>query len=116
MFRLLGLGIMLFAAASTAMAGGHYVEVWNPPEARVGKPHCAVAARRPAGGRHIVPHAVKARARPAPAPVARLVAKSDRREGVPAHVPDMSEIPRQITPEGNVLRVDFRGVKPEVTR
>ncbi|WP_168793303.1 hypothetical protein [Paraburkholderia aromaticivorans] len=116
MFRFLGLGTMLFAAASTAMAGQHYVEVWNPPEAQAGKPHCAVVACRPAGSRHIVPHAVKARARPAPAPVARLVAKTDRRENVPVHARDMSEIPRQITPEGNVLRVDSRGITAEVTR
>ncbi|REE19616.1 hypothetical protein B0G71_2718 [Paraburkholderia sp. BL27I4N3] len=116
MFRFLGLGIMLCAAASTAMAGEHYVEAWNPPEARVGKPHCAVVARRPVASRHIVPHAMKARTRTAPAPVGRLVAKSDRRESVPAHAPDMSEIPRQITPEGNVLRVSSRGVTPEVTR
>ncbi|PRX98209.1 hypothetical protein [Paraburkholderia sp. BL25I1N1] len=116
MFRFLGLGIMLCVAASTAMAGEHYVEVWNPPEARVGKPHCAVVARRPVASRHIVPHAMKARTRTAPAPVGRLVAKSDRRESVPAHAPDMSEIPRQITPEGNVLRVSSGGVTPEVTR
>ncbi|RKR46203.1 MULTISPECIES: hypothetical protein [unclassified Paraburkholderia] len=116
MFRFLGLGIMLCAAASTAMAGEHYVEVWNPPEARVGKPHCAVVARRPVASRHIVPHAMKARTRTAPAPVGRLVAKSDRRESVPAHAPDMSEIPRQITPEGNVLRVSSGGVTPGVTR
>lgn len=116
MFRFLGLGIMLCAAASTAMAGEHYVEVWNPPEARVGKPHCAVVARRPVASRHVVPHAMKARTRTVPAPVGRLVAKSDRRESVPAHAPDMSEIPRQITPEGNVLRVSSGGVTPEVTR
>jgi hypothetical protein len=35
---------------------------------------------------------------------------------VPVHAPDMSEIPRQITPEGNVLRVDARGMTAEVTR
>ncbi|MFM0124678.1 MULTISPECIES: hypothetical protein [unclassified Paraburkholderia] len=116
MFRFLGLGALLFAVASTAMAGAHYVEVWNPPEARASMPHRAVVAHRPAGGRHIVPHAVKARARPASAPVARLVAKTDRRENVPVHAPDMSEIPRQITPEGNVLRVDSRGMTAEVTR
>jgi hypothetical protein len=116
MFRFFGLGTMLFAAVSTAMAGEHYVEVWNPPEARASMPHRAIVAHRPAGNRHIVPHAVKARARPTSAPVARLVAKTDRRESVPVHSPDGSEIPRQITPEGNVLRVDSRGMTAEVTR
>lgn len=116
MFRSVGLGALLFAAASTVMAGERYVEVWNPPEARASMPHRVVAAHRPAGSRHIVPHAMKARARPTPAPVARFAAKTDRRENVPVHVPDMSEIPRQITPEGNVLRVDSRGMRAEVTR
>jgi hypothetical protein len=30
--------------------------------------------------------------------------------------PDMSNIPRQITPEGNVLRVTSRGATAEVSR
>jgi hypothetical protein len=30
--------------------------------------------------------------------------------------PDMSQIPRQITPEGNILRVDSRRYKVEVSR
>jgi hypothetical protein len=116
MFRFLGLGALLFVSASAAMAGEHYVEVWNPPEARASMPHRAVVAHRLSGSRHIVPHAVKARARPAPAPLARFVAKAERRDNAPVHAPDMSEIPRQITPEGNVLRVGSRGMRGEVTR
>jgi hypothetical protein len=32
------------------------------------------------------------------------------------NVPDFSDIPRQITPEGNVLRVDSRNTAAEVMR
>ena len=124
MFRFLGLGAMLFAAASAASAGERYVEVWNPPEARASTPRRTVPARRPASGRHLVPRALKARARPAtvPAPAARLMAKADRRGGAgsegsaAARAPDMPIIPRQITPEGNVLRVGSGGIAPEVMR
>jgi hypothetical protein len=116
MFRFLSLGTMLFAVASTGMAGEHYVEIWNPPEARASMPHRAVAARRPASGRHSISHAVTVHAQRAPAPVAKLAARTDIREKVPVHAPDMSGIPRQITPEGNVLRVDARGISAEVMR
>lgn len=112
MFRLLGVSAMLFAVASTAMAGEHYVEIWNPPEARASMPHHAVAGRRLANGRHATVHAVTMHARRTPAPNAKLAAArtdADAREKAPAHTPDVSEIPRQITPEGNVLRVDSRG-------
>lgn len=116
MFRFFGLGAMLFAVASTGVAGEHYVEIWNPPEARASMPHRSTAARKQAPGKRVGPHAVTVHARRAPVPVARLAAKTDTRDNVPAHAPDMSEIPRQITPEGNVLRVDSRGVTAEVTR
>jgi hypothetical protein len=116
MFRLLSLGAALFVVASSGMAGEHYVEVWNPPEARSSMPHRAVAARRPTGGAHVAPHTVTLHARHSPATAAKLAARTDNREKVPARTPDMSEIPRQITPEGNVLRVDSRGITAEVTR
>ena len=116
MVRFFGLGAMLFAVASSGVAAEHYVEIWNPPEARASTPHRLSAARRPAPGKRVGPHTVTVHARRAPAPVTKLAAKTETREIAPAHVPDMSEIPRQITPEGNVLRVDSRGATAEVTR
>lgn len=119
MFRIFGLGAMLLTVASTGIAGEHYVEIWNPPEARASMPHRTAGARKAAAGRHVGPHAVAVHARRspvAPAAVPKLAAKADTRENVPVHVPDMTEIPRQITPEGNVLRVDSRGATAEVTR
>jgi len=41
MFRFLSVGAMLLAVASTGVAGEHYVEIWNPPEARHVKPPVA---------------------------------------------------------------------------
>ncbi|ASV99786.1 hypothetical protein CJU94_17560 [Paraburkholderia aromaticivorans] len=116
MFRFFGLGAMLFAVASTGVAGEHYVEIWNPPEARTGMPPRASAVRRPAAGKRVGARAVTVHARRAPAPVAKLATKTDMQENAPVHAPDMSGIPRQITPEGNVLRVSARGVKAEVMR
>ncbi len=116
MFRIFGLGAMLLTVASTGIAGEHYVEIWNPPEARASMPHRSAGARKPAAGRHVGPHAVAVHARRSPTAVTKLAAKTDTRENVPVHVPDMTEIPRQITPEGNVLRVDSRGATAEVMR
>ncbi|HZZ10065.1 MAG TPA: hypothetical protein VFE79_05195 [Paraburkholderia sp.] len=115
MFRLLGVGVVLAVAASSAGASEHYVEVWNPPEARGGMPHRVKTSHKPGNHRHYALRPAKAHVG-APAP--RLMAK--RRDlpdaQPPGNGPDMSGIPRQITPEGNVLRVDSRGVTAEVTR
>lgn len=115
MFRLMGVGAILFVVTSAANAGEHYVEVWNPPEARTGMPHRVKISHKAAIHRHVSLRTAKAHVGAQPP---RLLAKRhDVREDVPAaSSPDMSEIPRQITPEGNVLRVDSRGVTPEVTR
>lgn len=99
-------GLVVMGLASAALAGGHYVEVWNPPEARGGvvaaqtaRPGAATRnpkkRRRPgidtasAHRRHTVP---------------MTVAPSEQRASAAA-APTFDYIPRQITPEGNVLRV-----------
>ncbi|RDJ98535.1 hypothetical protein DLM46_32935 [Paraburkholderia lacunae] len=107
----------MMTLASTAFAAGVYTEVWNPPEARATAPHRASPAHKLAVHRHAVPHAVKVNARRAPTSAPKLMAKqSNLQKPVPPEEPDMSEIPRQITPEGNVLRVDSRGIAAEVSR
>lgn len=115
--RIVGLTVLMATFAPSAFAAGGYTEVWNPPEARTSMPYQVRAAHKPAVHRHVVPHAVKVRARRAATPLPKLVAKQkDTPRSVPASVPDMSEIPRLITPEGNVLRVDSRNMSAEVTR
>jgi hypothetical protein len=50
-------------------------------------------------------------------PTPALVAKQGHlRPTMPTEQPDMSEIPRQITPEGNVLRVTTRAASVGVVR
>ncbi|OAJ62821.1 hypothetical protein A6V36_20610 [Paraburkholderia ginsengiterrae] len=103
--------------APAAFAAGVYTEVWNPPEARAAAPHRVSAAHKLPVRRRVVPHAMKVHARRTPISAPKLVAKQRNiQKGPPAIEPDMSEIPRQLTPEGNVLRVDSRGMSPEVTR
>jgi hypothetical protein len=111
-------GLLAVALASPALAGDHYVEVWNPPEARgmaaVRPKQPAVSAHRPLKRRRVSISAAKPRhhrdavtAGPrVPAPVAASHAAT----------PTFDDIPRQITPEGNVLRVKGGQAHAEVER
>jgi hypothetical protein len=102
--------------APTAFAAG-YKEIWNPPEACAPAPHRDAAAHKLATRRHIVPHAMKVHSRRATLAAPKVVAKQSKmQKTVPADEPDTSQIPRQLTPEGNILRVDSRGTAGEVTR
>ncbi|MGF6573880.1 hypothetical protein SAMN05443245_6406 [Paraburkholderia fungorum] len=106
MLRVFGAGVLLLTIASSVSAGERYVEIWNPPEARIGAPtsksapktHGATVTSRNAG--KVVPRRVAdPLSRSAPvkhAPVAVVKKPS---------VPPSLYIPRVITPEGNVLRV-----------
>jgi hypothetical protein len=106
MLRFFGAGVFLLTIASSVLAGERYVEIWNPPEARMGAPaarcapktHGATVSSRNAG--KVVPRRVAD-------PVSRSV--SGKRAPVVVakkpSVPPSVYIPRVITPEGNVLRV-----------
>lgn len=98
-----------------ALAGAHYVEVWNPPEAhgKIGltQPVHQAPKRQPVSVRPVqrrLHHGVAA-----VAPVqSASIATVERR----AHEPRYQDIPRKMTPEGNVLRVDGRNARAEVER
>ncbi|UEP27667.1 MULTISPECIES: hypothetical protein [unclassified Burkholderia] len=145
MVRLFGCGLLALTFASTGWAAEHYVEVWNPPEAR------QPAARTPtphAGGKAVEKHASvqpKAAVKPhnrrvaqavkaaphhppaatvdapvAPRPVAqpapgRLTVMQPVAPDTP-HALNFSHIPRQYTPDGNVLRVGTNDRSAKVTR
>ncbi|QQJ96929.1 hypothetical protein JG536_15105 [Burkholderia ambifaria] len=150
MVRLFGCGLLALTFASTGWAAEHYVEVWNPPEAR----HPAARtsdARMPtahAGGKAVEKHASvqpKAAVKPhnrrvaqavkaaphrppaatveaplAPRPVAqpapgRLTVMQPAAPDTP-HALNFSHIPRQYTPDGNVLRVGTNARSAKVTR
>jgi hypothetical protein len=103
--------------APAAFGAGTYSELWSPPEARATTPHTVGTAHKPTVHRHAVPHAVKVHSRRTSPTASRLVAKQGNvQKTLPTDEPGMSEIPRQITPEGNVLRVRSRAASAQVIR
>ncbi|WP_175996603.1 hypothetical protein [Burkholderia stabilis] len=150
MVRLFGCGLLALTFASTGWAAEHYVEVWNPPEARqpaartpaaragadartgksaekhasatpkaVAKPHKRRVAQAVKAGSHRPP-AAAADAPAAPRPVAqpapgRLTVMQPAAPDT-THALNFSDIPRQYTPDGNVLRVGTHNRSAEVTR
>ncbi|AWU98972.1 hypothetical protein DM992_04935 [Burkholderia sp. JP2-270] len=148
MVRLFGCGLLALTFASTGWAAEHYVEVWNPPEAR--QPAARTPeARTPAAhaGKGAEKHASaapKAAAKPHKRRVAQTVKAASRRPPAAAEAPaaprpvaqpapgrltvmqpagpdathalNFSDIPRQYTPDGNVLRVGTHNRSAEVTR
>ncbi|KWA14139.1 hypothetical protein WT41_03360 [Burkholderia territorii] len=165
MVRLFGCGLLALSFASTGWAAEHYVEVWNPPEARSPAAHAPAhtpdarmpdtrtPAARPgadvhAGGKTVEKHAsVQPKAavklhkrrvaqavktaprRPAAATVDAPAAPRPVTQPAPGrltvmqpalpdtpHALTFPDIPRQYTPDGNVLRVGTRSRSAEVTR
>jgi hypothetical protein len=115
--RRLALALLTAALAPTAFGAGMYSEVWNPPEARATAPHRPTALHKLAVRRHVALHAKKAYSRRTLAPATKLVAKQGNVPKIlPQDEPDMSEIPRQVTPEGNVLRVKGHALSAHVVR
>ncbi|SOE66407.1 hypothetical protein SAMN05446635_2856 [Burkholderia sp. OK233] len=114
--KLVGCGLFLLACSSSAFAGERYIEIWNPPEARGGLSQGAGAPKSLTHKRR-VPHLVKTRAHRTPTTATKLAVKQGAADaGTRRVTPDVSEIPRLITPEGNVLRVDAHDSHVEVVR
>ena len=100
------LPVALLSLASSAFAGERYVEVWNPPEARM-------APTRPAAQKK-TGHKVAARKSPqtiakkvtdpAAANTARATPPASARVKVRPLDPN-TDIPRKIAPDGHVLQV-----------
>jgi hypothetical protein len=115
--RFWGCTLLLLSFTSSAFATEKYTEVWNPPEARDASLHRSTAGHKPARHMRAVQHIVTTRTHRMPAPAPKLAMKEhNARTGATAKAHDLSDIPRQITPEGNVLRVDSRNASAEVTR
>lgn len=123
MLRFLSSAAVLLAIASTSAAAGRYVEVWNPPEARLVKP--APKCKPKTGKTALLSHGS---ARVAPRRVAEALSKNAvSTSATPArHVVGepgrksasqrFIDIPRILTPEGNVLRVKNGGAPVYVVR
>ncbi|NTZ87042.1 hypothetical protein FCJ61_29645 [Burkholderia metallica] len=150
MVRLFGCGLLALTFASTGWAAEHYVEVWNPPEARqpAARTPTARAGADARTGKSAEKHASatpKAAAKPPKRRVAQAMKAGSHRPAAAATetpvaprpvaqpapgrltvmqpaAPDatraltFSNIPRQYTPDGNVLQVGTHGRSAEVTR
>jgi hypothetical protein len=118
MTRLARYSLFFLAITTPAFADAHYVEVWNPPEARGGvqpaypvqSVHKAPLHRR--ASVHVAHSQLHHRVVAATPAAKASVAAVGRR----AREPRYDDIPRQITPEGNLLRVDGRRAQAEVER
>ena len=115
MLRLMAASAMLLMFASGAQAGERYVEIWNPPEARLTAPTSAALAHRQPGARKTAKPKLSANGATKPAtrrvadPVPRMSA-GKRPTAVPQDrkaAPASLDIPRMIGPDGNVLRVNY---------
>ncbi|WCM24916.1 hypothetical protein NDK50_22420 [Paraburkholderia bryophila] len=116
MVKLVGCGLLLLACASSAFADEHYIEIWNPPEARGGL-HQGAGAPKTLTHKRRVPHLVRTQTHRTPSITTKLAVKPGTAgPGTRRVTPDVSEIPRLITPEGNVLRVDAHDSRIEVVR
>lgn len=104
-------GTLLCVLASTALAGEHYIEIWNPPEARTPSAHAANAGKKAHhGSKHKLASADKLTTRKVAEPAVREPAPTlPATPGAPARTAPgngtLPEIPPQIGPDGNVLTV-----------
>jgi hypothetical protein len=106
--RIILTGAVLCALASTAFAGEHYVEVWNPPEARIGGLHPPMSGKKGhskktvkhhlASADHVTPRRVAEPAVRAPAPVVPPAPTVNRH---PLIAPKMG-------PDGHILQVSYQ--------
>ncbi len=106
--KLVGCGLLLLAVTSPAFAGDHYVEIWNPPEARGGAHHDMAPAvpKVPKQHKRVAPRLVDAGVRPPAVEAAKPLARPHAATpDTPRAAPGTPEIPRLFTPDGNVLRV-----------
>lgn len=116
MIRLLGVGAMLLTVASTGVAGEHYVEIWNPPEAQLMHPPVGGKPRSDKTTAHSH-HPSKAIPRRVADPVAKTSPSARAGANLKKPVtPRPMDIPRIVTPEGNVLRVSDRNTSVLVIR
>ncbi|AJK50431.1 hypothetical protein bpln_2g24050 [Burkholderia plantarii] len=109
--KLVGCGLLLLACTSPAFAGDHYVEIWNPPEARGGAHHDSAAAKA-TKHKHVAPRLVDAGVRPPSidaAPKAGQTKPHALDHDLRRPAPGAPDIPRLFTPDGNVLRVGTHG-------
>lgn len=114
-------GTVLCVLASTALAGEHYTEIWNPPEARTPGVHPASPDKK--AHAHHTKKKLASIERPdtrkiaepamrAPAPTVPMLPNGAAGQGgasgrVKSKSDGLPEISPQIGPDGNVLQVSY---------
>lgn len=107
--RIILTGALLCAFASTAFAAEHYVEVWNPPEARIGGMH-PMASGRKAHSKKIAKH----HSTLADHVTSRKVAEPALRASAPVAMPAGPATNRhpliapKIGPDGHIMQVSYQ--------
>lgn len=107
-------GLLLLVVVSTASAGERAIEIWNPPEARL--THTAKTPHRVPAHRRISSHAALRKRRQVVTATVDKVKATDIPVETGKREPSFDDIPRQVTPEGNVLRVNDGSTGVMVTR
>lgn len=122
-------GTLLCVLASTALAGEHYTEVWNPPEARQPEAHPSASRTQGAhpatpekkahahhGAKHKLTTTARVNTRKVAEPALRASAATvpmlpnlpnGSGGGVKSNRDRTPVIPPQIGPDGNVLQVSY---------
>ncbi|TDF62321.1 hypothetical protein E1J61_30165 [Cupriavidus sp. L7L] len=97
--------------ATSAFAGERYIEVWNPPEARSSAAKYLKPSAHKRKNSRVAPPATSSRTR-------RVAKKSPLRLATTSRPGRLTfnDIPRQVTPEGNVLRVAGGQSRADVER
>lgn len=107
--RIILTGAVLCAFASTAFAAEHYVEVWNPPEARIGGTHPTTSGKKAHSKK-----TAKRRSMLADHVTPRKVAEPALRESAPIAAPSVPATNRhpliapKIGPDGHIMQVSYR--------
>lgn len=103
-------GTLLCVLASTALAGEHYIEVWNPPEARTPGLHAPTAGKKGTahhGSKHKLASADRLTTRKVAEPALRAPTAPAAPGNATPGKDRTPEIPPQIGPDGNVLQVSY---------
>ncbi|MDT4783336.1 hypothetical protein FQZ97_156210 [compost metagenome] len=93
-------GLVTMVLATSAFAGERYIEVWNPPEARSSATKYLKPSAHKSKNSRVGPPATSSRTRR----VAKISPLRPATRARPGRL-TYNDIPRQVTPEGNVLRV-----------
>lgn len=106
--RIILTGALLCVLASTAFATEHYVEVWNPPEARIGGMHPPTSGKK-GHSKKISKHTLSSADHVAPRKIAEPAVRAPALVAPPAPATNHHPlIAPKMGPDGHILQVGYR--------